>query len=576
MRRHSFSMILSMLCAILSIVIAPAAAPGQNCGQPPGATLINDLYQPDPVSGTWWRITNWDDTNGNKLINTHTDPAQSDFFNFTDSAGTMLQLPGPTAMQLTGPDGQTWYYFIGAQVEPDIGNYRIYRTQNFSDFDLFMKAFDPHGETLYQNSQWISNGVLHLNGNTYKSLLAPQLFIDPTATPGDSRWIYLSFTAAQDSPSGDGIGDSSVFLVRMKQSEFLAWAAQPDKQGDVDMRRFADVRSGVGYQQWYYYKLSNGPVGPYLYDGGWAAGHPVACSGSPYSLLGPNCGQLRTRLSGWAHRCVGAAYFMRRDGFEFFDPWLSNGDPWKRVMLYTWEDANDDVAHQNWGIHISAHPLLSNNIQFDRNHTTVSIAFDRNTNNKLLINGAWLDNGMVAINTQTQGLQERYWGGVAEGPSAIYLPETDRYYVFYSRNAYNAASYQIVYRMTAPGAPFSSIAMTWGDPNVSEYLLLRTHDFTTYRDANPGTGKAFVITDAGGTDHAYLAMGFKLDRNAGAMTDARTLFIKELTVADAQTGLLVQLQESTRVGLNLKPISQLTATEARADMRIFRIPKCRQ
>lgn len=557
------SFCLGLMIAGLFFSIELPQAVGQNCSQPAGATRIDDNYQPSGA-GNWWRIVNWSDTNNDNFVDT------SDAFNFSDANG-MMELPDPTVMKLTA-NGETWYYFTGSPGS-ELSNFPIYRTRDFSTFELHMLTFDPVNS--YNSNQWVNNGKLHINGTWYVHMVAPHLFIDPTHTPGPNRHIFLGFTGVQQATNYTQ--DSSIFLVRMKQGEFLAWKNEPNKYGAVNLRRFADARSGFGWQQWYYYKQSNGPGGPYLYDGGLSAGHPVPASGRPASLRGPSCGQLEERWRGHGHRCIGAAFFMERDGFEYFDPQLSSNDPWKRVMFYVWKDANGDVPYSKWGFHIAAHPLLANNIQFNKNYETFPVAFNRNTNNTMWINGEELDNGSIGLDlTPPQyGLQEREWGGVAEAPSVLYLPETDRYYVFYSRNAYDAAAYQIVYRMTEPGQPLSSIAMTWGDPDVPEYILLRTNNAWRFRDANAGAAEAFMITDAQGVSHPYIITGFKLDRDYDVShqgTNKRTLFFKELTVANISTGRLVQLRESHES----IPVNSLTKAQAQKDMRVFRIPRCRE
>lgn len=573
------------MCVAVSFQIAAigALAPAgnaQNCSQPPGAVRVNDSYQPSG-SGDWWRVTNWSDTDGNGFINA------LDQFNFCDGAGAMMELPGPTVMKLTAND-ETWYYFTGTGADGSgLGNFHIYRTQDFTTFELYMKAFDrwetgsgPPDQYTDSNAQYPNDPALYLNGKWFRKLVNPQLFVDPTQAPGPDRWIYLSFTAAQNST--DTLQDCSVFLTRISQANFLAWENQPDKYGNVSEPRFADSRYGQNYS-WYHYRVGGGPA---MYDGGWSMGHRVPCSGRPDALKGTGAGQLWEQEHGWAHNLVGPGEFMERDAFEFFDPELNAGDPWKRVMFYVWKYENSaspaapgfSADPLDFGFHISAHPMETN-IEFNENYATIVTASNRSSFYRMTFDGVPYDNGMVVQDdpaiTGTYG-HHMNWGGVAESPSVLYLPETDRYYLFYSRNAYGAAAYQLVYRMTEPGAPLSSLAMTWGDRTVPEYLLLRMNNAFQFRHANAGAAEAFMITDSSGVDHPYIATGLKLDADPsdpepGQYTNHRTLFIKELTVANASTGVLVQLREA-----HDDPVGSLTSAQAAKDMRFFRIPRCRE
>jgi hypothetical protein len=243
--------------------------------------------------------------------------------------------------------------------------------------------------------------------------------------------------------------------------------------------------------------------------------------------------------------------------FVFIDPNRTSSDPWKRVMLYNWNDAASNLSFAHWGGHIAGHPLLHNNIQFDKNFETKPYAHARNSNNQ--VGGKY--NGTVDINQQQ-------WtgGGIAEGICAFYLPETQRYYLVYSRNTWDSAAYQLVYRMSAPGAPFSSLALpSFENQTIQEHVLLRAHDYTSGGEANFGHCDFFTLNDK-----PYLIFHMKPDYQRWLVggqwqtgfAGGRTAFFKELTVENVSTGKLKQLYE--------------THADPARDARLFRIPVCRQ
>jgi len=94
---------------------------------------------------------------------------------------------------------------------------------------------------------------LNLNGTWYTNLWSPHIYADPTLAGGPQPEILLSFAAVQEGT--DPHNDQSVYLVRIKQADFLAWHTL-DAVWD-DGPRFADVRKGLGFQQWYYYNTTN-------------------------------------------------------------------------------------------------------------------------------------------------------------------------------------------------------------------------------------------------------------------------------------------------------------------------------
>ncbi len=587
---QSFRFHVGRMCSIVAVIAAWTFA--QDCSQPFGETIPNGAqritanYVPS-AQGWWWEIYNWKDRAGaaDQLI----DPL--DDFNFRDSITGNYELPGPSVMRLAA-NGETWYYLTGTNGENSgLANFLIYRTKDFASFRLHMKAFSS--ADVLGVGQRTENGKLFLTNHGvptwYYHVEKPNLYFDPTHS-GDRR-IYLSFTGAKEST--DIYNRMSEYLVQMPQSAFLSWHGIPNPEyWYVDGPRFADKRIQLDFQQWYFYKVG----GTEYYDGGYSVNHEVPTSGEPGELVGPNCGDLVQREMGFAHRwCEGGEEveahpqtWMERDGTVFFDPNKGNLDPWKRVIFYTWNDRNPSVPWAHWGNHIAAHPLRPNNIEFDETYATLPIADATNTNNPVSVNGLLRNNGSL-----NNGLGIRADGGIAEAPAVVYLPETDRYYVFYSRNSWYCSAYQIVYRMTEPGQPLSSLAINWQDPDVQEYVLLRNAVWNgtqwvgkNYMTGTPqrvsfGTPAVFWITSGSGATYPYLATGVKLDYNVDengnpilndqgqyAPTGLRTVFFKELTVESVNTGKLLELI------FDPTNSAQIQAEPAR-DIRRFRIPYCR-
>jgi hypothetical protein len=280
-----------LMMAVMLAVAFGGPLRAQTCAVPPGATRVNDNYQPSP-SGNWWLIRNWiDDNPADGKINVHYHPPYhgNDTFNFVDAGtGTAVpvEVPDPTIMQITSEYG-TWWYITGTGAP-----FRIYRTQDFTTFELHMNAFDTNNVGM--SNQWIANNRQYMNGTWFRHLWSPQLYQDPTY----GGVVFITFAGSELS---DSIDDNSARLVRIPRSDFLAWH-QKNPLTD-DGIRFADHRVGLGFQQWYYYNHNNYQGGgPYLYDGGHALGKLIPASGRPAALVGPNCGQLELRTTLYAHR----------------------------------------------------------------------------------------------------------------------------------------------------------------------------------------------------------------------------------------------------------------------------------
>ena len=239
---------------------------------------------------------------------------------------------------------------------------------------------------------------------------------------------------------------------------------------------------------------------------------------------------------------------MAQNSFQYFDPNLANAHAEKRMTIY-------DFKSQT-GLQLGMHPMLENNIQLDANRSAEVVAWSTDLDNR--ING-WV-NGVVDKNGGP-------WsgGGVAEGSTVFYLPETNRYYLLYARNTWDSSAYQIVYRMTEPGQPLSSLELDAAlGPPPNEHVLLRSDGYAQVNRANFGGCKAFKINDAStGQDRQYIIFNAKLDYYAtpGWWTGFRTVFFKEITVENVSTGKLLQLSESS--------------SDPRSNVDFFTIPVCR-
>lgn len=609
----------------------PFAVSQEDCSRPYGETIpsgarrISVTYE-DGNPGWWWEIYNWVDGNNDDRI----DPG--DYFNFRDVQTGTFECPGPSVMKLVhdqpwhetyGTSGETWYYITGTSPgsEP---NFYIYRTKDFASFELHMPAFAVSRIVDSQSGDYqeIVDEKLFVNGRWFSHLMKPQLYFDPTHSrnPSKGRRIYISFTACQESTND--YQDASVFLVQMDEVDFVRWHTISDPLNPPSGTdwRFADPRRYLDFVQWYFYRQGNASVGTVYHDGGWAAGHLVPSSGKQHpqdlgasppepsqGLQGASDGQLEQRLKGWAFVGPGMSAtfdwvmpetFMERDSYVYFDPQRSSNDPWKRVMFYTWSDRNSTnwADRWRWGNRIAAHPMLANNIQFNANYSTIPMAYGINNCNRVKIdgNGDWWNGNFDAANYM------RADGGIAEAPAVLYIPEVDRYYMFYCRNAWNSTTYQIVYRKTEPGQPLSSLQIGWTQSTLPEEVLVRNvasdanrkpirnaaddgweqydhdrghADFTT----SFGTPSAFTITSGSGAEYPYIAFAVRMDYHCDELgnpkkSGKRTVFFKELTIEDVGTGKLKELV--------LQPIQpgspSATEIDRQANMAVFRIPYCRQ
>jgi hypothetical protein len=530
---------------ILTALLVPAAAGAVCVGVPTGTQPVSAPGVVGPTPDTWYLANNHVDLNGDGQLNT------SDRYIFSLPGGGPLQLADPSVLQIGD-----WFYVTGTTDAGArwTGNFEIYRTRDFVNFELHMLAFDESdlngsGQRLdtYQGFKRI-----HLNGAWYTQLWAPQLYMDPTEGGADPN-VYLVFAAVQNHTDGDR---HSIFHVRMRRSRFLTWHNGGMNPWTGDGPRFADLRDpGNGYQAWFTYKANNDPAQPWRYDGGYAIGKSIPTSGEVQSLLGPNCGQLVLRSRGYAYRCHGAAQWMTIDPFVFIDPNLGAGALWKRVMLYNWDDKNPDVPSGHWGNHVAGAPLLNVQFQLNASGTMIPMAMARNVNHK--VNG--FDNGSLDRNLQPWNA-----GAVAEGATAFYHGGSNRYYLIYSRNTWDSPAYQMVYRMTQPGQTFRDVQLPhFMDQTVPEEILLRAAHYNVVGTANFGHPEVFTLRDEFGSERYYLLFHAKLDydQTPGQFTGRRTLMVKELLLEPDGSGRLKRLHESH--------------ADLDRDIRYFRMPACR-
>lgn len=524
----------------------------------------------------------------------------------------------PSVLRMTW-QGETWYFITGTSGAPDtrtrltgdlvvdsnqdelallgtqLANFVIYRTKDFYHFEPHMLAFNEFTQGQPAGPRR-SNTVLHVAGDRkFIGLQSPCLYLDP-AYPDD---IFLTFTAVEYE-AGETAPDfatdelawrqsifnnTSVFLTKMSLTEFMGWRCE-------NWYTFQGPRFTYG-PAWYYYYYS----GLYRADGGSLVGHAVPSSGPPQHYDG-STGPLEPRLTtdpigdhqdppwagrGWGHKAWSTSHTWMAEGSYFFLDTKLGAVP-DRWLIYDWNDAkgasgntpgdlNPKFTNDNWGNAIAAHPLASGDepfirpFVFDHNYTTMFIANNRSNYNPVspcltycVKNGRANDNGL-----------NWWWGGVGESSCAFYLASTDCYYLLLSRNGASTAAYQVVYRRTSPGQPFTALNIgSSTDFTKPESVLLRGLYYNWYRDPVPppppaepppppasyGSPTYFEMVDAEGGTIPYIAFHARLEGS-----QRRTIFFKELTLSGND---LIQLWE----GRDSPPSKQ-------ASIDYYRIPWCR-
>jgi hypothetical protein len=591
-----FGMTLQRLALAVPILLCAAALRGQPddaaCTLKP-RVLINAQYgTTGPL--TFYKVPNWVD-----LPEDGTDapePDASDNYIFTACTGV---IPGSAQFRI-GPRAFTgdptvlqigeWFYVTGTNSDAIVGppagshspdvNFPIYRTRDFMSFELHMFAFGrtDNGTASYQYIDWmVEPPRLHLNGNKwYTALWAPQLYMDPSVVNTDP-YVYMNFSAVENGTYA--AGDHSVFHVRIKRSKFLEWLTK-NPYTDVTGYRFADKREASAPWQASFGRRGWGNV-MYYDGGGCVAGAPVIPSSASALLLGGGCPTqapmtpqtdqsrkvirlpLATVNTNWGfqhnHQPV-LASVLAIDPFMFIDPNPLATGVWRRTLIYCWDDRHGLTPLSTWGNHIAGMPAGPSQYVFDSSATALPFAANRSSYNRLFAydldaqTWGFLDNGALAGRNRWRN------GAVGEGPTVFWLASTNRYYLVYGRNTVGGPSYQIVYRMTEPGQPLTSLSLqTWDqDTNVPEHMLLRATDHTRSGGWNFGGPEYFEIQAGDSTVYPYLAFHAQPDALGQPSTPVRTVFFKELTLEPDGSGRLKQLYECS--------------FDPSRDIRFFRVP----
>lgn len=522
---------------------------GQNCLVPPGAVRVDDNYQLSPT-GNWWLIDNWRDTGSS--IGKYD---ESDYYNFKLLNGTKLWIADPFIMRMerTAVPGEFWYYISGTN---DGFNLPIYRTRDFVQFQTHMTSFDNSNRN-GSNQERVAGGM-RIGPVTYNQVWAGSMMMDPDAGGGNPP-IHMSFTARDSRTTRPD--DHTLYHVAISKQNFESWHSMPSGS---DGPRFGDYRYAFPGVNWFGYEI-NGVGTGWRYDGGHAKNRAIPTT-APWQNKGPACGQLMEREWGLLHRCMGSITAMYLESFFFVDPQKAPGASWRQVFLYTWCDKDASISREHWGQHVAAASISVSPPRMSESTDILAMGFAKNQYNgefTTRIDGTpgYVDNGSLDSNGN-----ENSFASWAEGVAAFYNENNNRYYVLYSRNRFDGPSYQIVYRKTQAGQPFTSLAMTyWADKTVLERVLISGSPGTSV-DAyanNFGHGEVFWIRDHASNKKAYyLVCHATLDDLDGnlATEPKRTVFFKELTF-DPVTGDIVQLCECSN--------------DPRSDVNKFRIPVCR-
>ncbi|GIK20538.1 MAG: hypothetical protein BroJett004_27020 [Planctomycetota bacterium] len=520
-----------------------------------------------------------------------------------------ILLADPAVMRIddVGQNAETWYYITGTSGAPDVvtnftgdpstgnnrdelavlgtqhANFIIYRTKDFYNFEVHMTVFDEN------NRGWSGQDriyrLLYLNGGNRRfiNLVSPHLY----RVPGDqSGTIYLAFSAIENPPPFPGepgyideptflaaladaeLNNSSIFLVSISLNNFLSWHNK-DWFSDIGPR-FSTSPA------WYAYSYG----GMWRYDGGVAVERFIPCSGDPNILAGPSQGQLEQRFwtstapcgsgslpgRGWGHRAWASHTFMAEGPSFFHDP--LTGKNW---LLYDWNDAYGvpselrDPDDGKWGNHVAAHELSSSQYEFKSNTSAIRLANNRNWN--------WLIWNSSANQWEFNGRMDKMmkpwcWGGVAEASAACYM-SGQGYFLLFSRNTWDSAAYQIVYRHRFSNFNFASFDLVNdGHYTVVEKLLLRSdrHNVpaaseSAHGPASFGSPCVFPLRDSDGGEQLYMAFHAKFESSP-----RRTIFFKELVpVPGEPSGTLERLYENSTGAYD---------SDKRKAINVFRRPRC--
>lgn len=605
-----FSPSLTVASALHAFVLTGLTLPADAQSCYVSQYLSDNNYTPD-ADGSWWVRRNWIDNDADGNIDWNTDT-----YLFSDSSASCSRIPlaDPSIYRLTVNGKPMW--FITGTLGFDTNVY-IYRTTDFRTFALHMKAFNEDA-TLYAKQYVVKNGQgvpqhLHLETSggltrRFVHLWAPQLYRDPLAPLQDDSNIFLTFSAQRyplDSqgnlPTGiteHSDGWRSIWQARIQKRGLLAWL-ELDPQED-DGPRFLDQREWFegdeepvfqGDPFGFHYLVNNSTgTGGWRFDGGIAEDSRI-----PSSIMYEEWDQGGTGQPG-EHWVSGAFHAHHGDGmpggsidllfptalfndpYIFFDPTIAEPHAW---MAYNWRVGTTAFAGRDRGFFIGTFAMFDN-LRFDCEGSLVYLAANQNSVNPIVVgDDCGADDNIANNGTTTNHFTNGVPDGqppveacnlnVAEQPVIFYNTVNERYYVLYNRNSFQAATYQICYRMTEPEAPLSSLDLAtelqgginehpW-DPDmdtldngsvisVDERVLLKASDYSS-GSASYGVGDVFSI-NVGGTEHYYLLFHVKSDG-----TSHRTPFLKELYFNTDGT---------------IKALSDLVAADPDINIFMFRWP----
>ncbi len=431
-------------------------------------------------------------------------------FNFgPKQPGTRYPVADPSILRMDDA-----YCVIGTSDDAQNANFIIYRSVDLANWEIFGHVFDERLRRI-EPLDGVPGSAQHMMevspGRKFCDFWAGQLYQDP-AQP---ERIYITFTAVEGGAArlchqrdwGYRISWNSVYRASILKSDFLAGGG------------FADV-------QGYAYTLNNEPLLPdrsnLKFDGGSAQGRGVPVTAT-LDLVGPSPGQFFSRAGRACSNTMGCNVAMGIDTGVYFDANDSNR-PW---VLYSWFDL--ERGHVFHGSHVAGHRLLPDHFRLDVSpgSTLLPFAFKSNSTSdgRIRVDGKWINNGLMGSAGPTfdhlnQYSQMKNAYGIAEGIGVFFW--AGRPYVYFSRNAFDAAAYGIYYRMGSRGAKLSALKLAkWDDEKVREYPLVRAHNRAVPRGVSYGHGDIFL----GPGNRPYLIFHKKEPNHY-----TRTPYFKELTV----------------------------------------------
>lgn len=558
----------TILCAVLVCFgwITSSALP-QTLSCPDGITIVDENYQPNP-SGNYWLIPNWIDVDSNELVT-----LTPDLHNFRTSAGagSVIRMSDPTALAIQDPlTCQSWFYFTGSSAPYQTGNFPIYRTSDFRNFELHMTAFSEVSTNGSMQSR--SGGRLTIGSDLYLRMWAPQLRL--IERPGEPSIVRLIFTAVENyiPPAGERQDHHSVYYAEILLTDFLAWH-DPIVQSTTSLQYFFDHPGRhVGARRFGYLNPDETSV---LFDGGYSRMNGgetkwLGCTVNE-SMMGTQCGELSGYVWGRTHNCLAAPAsrtdlapgmtVMWLDPYFFTDPALANHAAWKHSVVYTWNRHDPSLGHEQWGQSIAAQSLRTDVRHVRETVNCIPLAYARNRSNALIAPSyssgysvvETIDNGSgdlvfdgfnALFGTSFVGgtLVETAFTAVAEGPAVFRRVDASDatspiqdLYLLVTRNFWRSPSYQITYRKlaSASGTLATGKLTEYDDVNVEEKLLLRSSRHSLEGGRNFGHPDVFFIYDNyKGRDVPIMIFHVLMDNAVqpdGTFIDKRVIWMKELS-----------------------------------------------